>query len=51
MSADLSVTFTGIRFQSPFLLSSAPPTDRRATSARLRAAGRRGDKTSACTPW
>jgi dihydropyrimidine dehydrogenase (NAD+) subunit PreA len=27
MSADLSVTFTGIRFQNPFLLSSAPPTE------------------------
>jgi dihydropyrimidine dehydrogenase (NAD+) subunit PreA len=27
MSVDLSVTFTGIRFQNPFLLSSAPPTE------------------------
>jgi len=27
MSADLSVTFTGLRFQNPFLLSSAPPTE------------------------
>ncbi|HEY3173272.1 MAG TPA: NAD-dependent dihydropyrimidine dehydrogenase subunit PreA [Thermoanaerobaculia bacterium] len=27
MSADLSVTFTGIRFENPFLLSSAPPTE------------------------
>ncbi|HUO84353.1 MAG TPA: NAD-dependent dihydropyrimidine dehydrogenase subunit PreA [Thermoanaerobaculia bacterium] len=27
MSADLSVTFTGIRFLNPFLLSSAPPTE------------------------
>ena len=27
MSADLSVLFTGIRFQNPFLLSSAPPTE------------------------
>jgi dihydropyrimidine dehydrogenase (NAD+) subunit PreA len=25
--ADLSTTFTGIRFQNPFLLSSAPPTE------------------------
>jgi dihydroorotate dehydrogenase len=25
--ADLSVTFTGIRFENPFLLSSAPPTE------------------------
>jgi dihydropyrimidine dehydrogenase (NAD+) subunit PreA len=27
MSLDLSVTFTGIRFENPFLLSSAPPTE------------------------
>ncbi|HET7291407.1 MAG TPA: NAD-dependent dihydropyrimidine dehydrogenase subunit PreA [Vicinamibacteria bacterium] len=27
MAIDLSVTFTGIRFQNPFLLSSAPPTE------------------------
>jgi dihydropyrimidine dehydrogenase (NAD+) subunit PreA len=27
MTADLSATFTGIRFQNPFLLSSAPPTE------------------------
>jgi dihydropyrimidine dehydrogenase (NAD+) subunit PreA len=27
MAADLSVTFTGIRFENPFLLSSAPPTE------------------------
>jgi len=25
--ADLSSTFTGIRFENPFLLSSAPPTE------------------------
>lgn len=27
MSADRSVTFTGIHFENPFLLSSAPPTE------------------------
>src|SRR5881398_3201724 len=27
MGADLSTTFTGIRFDNPFLLSSAPPTE------------------------
>jgi dihydropyrimidine dehydrogenase (NAD+) subunit PreA len=27
MSVDTSVTFTGIRFENPFLLSSAPPTE------------------------
>ena len=27
MSARLSVTFTGIRFENPFLLASAPPTE------------------------
>src|SRR5215207_8108083 len=27
MGPDLTVTFTGLRFQNPFLLSSAPPTE------------------------
>lgn len=27
MSVDLSVTFTGIRFDNPFMLASAPPTE------------------------
>ena len=27
MAADLTTTFTGIRFPNPFLLSSAPPTE------------------------
>jgi dihydropyrimidine dehydrogenase (NAD+) subunit PreA len=27
MTADLSLTFTGLAFQNPFLLSSAPPTE------------------------
>ena len=27
MAADLSVTFTGLTFRNPFLLSSAPPTE------------------------
>ncbi len=27
MAGDLSVTFTGIRFENPFLLASAPPTE------------------------
>jgi len=27
MAVDLSVTFTGLRFANPFLLSSAPPTE------------------------
>lgn len=27
MAADLSVVFTGVRFENPFLLSSAPPTE------------------------
>jgi dihydroorotate dehydrogenase len=27
MATDLSVTFTGIRFENPFLLASAPPTE------------------------
>ena len=27
MTVDRSVTFTGIKFENPFLLSSAPPTE------------------------
>jgi len=27
MPSDLSTIFTGVRFQNPFLLSSAPPTE------------------------
>src|SRR5258707_6363529 len=27
MAADLSTIFTGVRFQNPFLLASAPPTE------------------------
>ena len=27
MAVNLSVTFTGLRFSNPFLLSSAPPTE------------------------
>ena len=27
MKPDISVTFTGLRFTNPFLLSSAPPTE------------------------
>src|SRR5207253_7066450 len=27
MAADLSTTFTGVRFKNPFLLASAPPTE------------------------
>src|SRR5689334_6559794 len=39
MSADLSVTFTGIRFQNPFLLSSAPPTESESNILRAFEAG------------
>ena len=27
MASQLSVTFTGLRFENPFLLASAPPTE------------------------
>ena len=27
MGVDLSVSFTGIRFENPFMLASAPPTE------------------------
>lgn len=37
--ADLSVTFTGIRFDNPFLLSSAPPTESEANILRAFEAG------------
>ena len=32
--ADLSVTFTGIEFENPFLLASAPPTESEANILR-----------------
>ena len=39
MAADLSVTFTGLRFENPFLLSSAPPTESEANIMRAFDAG------------
>ena len=39
MTADLSVTFTGIRFDNPFLLSSAPPTESESNIMRAYEAG------------
>lgn len=39
MSADLSVTFTGIKFENPFLLSSAPPTESESNIMRAFEAG------------
>ena len=39
MSTDLSVTFTGIRFENPFLLSSAPPTESESNILRAFEAG------------
>lgn len=39
MTADLSVDFTGIRFQNPFLLSSAPPTESESNIMRAFEAG------------
>src|SRR5437016_8022274 len=37
--ADLSTTFTGIRFDNPFLLSSAPPTESESNIMRAFEAG------------
>jgi dihydroorotate dehydrogenase len=37
--ADLSTTFTGVRFQNPFLLSSAPPTESESNIIRAFEAG------------
>src|SRR5262249_53361248 len=39
MGTDLSTTFTGIRFQNPFLLSSAPPTESESNIVRAFDAG------------
>jgi dihydropyrimidine dehydrogenase (NAD+) subunit PreA len=39
MPADLSVTFTGIKFDNPFLLSSAPPTESESNIMRAFEAG------------
>src|ERR1700692_3447368 len=39
MSVDRSVTFTGIRFENPFLLSSAPPTESESNISRAFEAG------------
>src|SRR5947207_9924315 len=39
MPSDLSTTFTGVRFQNPFLLSSAPPTESEANILRAFDAG------------
>jgi dihydroorotate dehydrogenase len=39
MAADLTTTFTGIRFQNPFLLSSAPPTESESNILRAFEAG------------
>jgi dihydropyrimidine dehydrogenase (NAD+) subunit PreA len=39
MAADLSVTFTGLRFANPFMLSSAPPTESDANIMRAFEAG------------
>ncbi|MGH9365396.1 MAG: NAD-dependent dihydropyrimidine dehydrogenase subunit PreA [Thermoanaerobaculia bacterium] len=39
MSADLSTNFTGLRFENPFLLSSAPPTESESNILRAFEAG------------
>src|SRR5499425_1923238 len=39
MAADLSTTFTGVRFRNPFLLSSAPPTESESNIMRAFEAG------------
>ena len=39
MTVDLSVNFTGIRFENPFLLSSAPPTESESNIMRAFEAG------------
>ncbi len=39
MAIDLSTTFTGLRFENPFLLSSAPPTESESNILRAFEAG------------
>ena len=39
MAVDTSVTFTGIRFENPFLLASAPPTESESNILRAFEAG------------
>src|SRR4029078_2612393 len=39
MTVDRSVTFTGIKFENPFLLSSAPPTESESNITRAFEAG------------
>src|SRR5438445_13217119 len=39
MTAHLGVTFTGLRFENPFLLASAPPTESEANIMRAFDAG------------
>ena len=39
MPTDLSTTFTGLRFDNPFLLSSAPPTESESNIMRAFEAG------------
>jgi dihydroorotate dehydrogenase len=39
MSVDLSVTFTGLKFENPFLLASAPPTESESNILRAFKAG------------
>jgi dihydropyrimidine dehydrogenase (NAD+) subunit PreA len=39
MASDLSVTFTGLKFQNPFLLASAPPTESESNILRAFEAG------------
>src|SRR6202158_2699070 len=39
MAADLTTTFTGVRFRNPFLLSSAPPTESESNILRASDAG------------
>src|SRR5438045_7789071 len=52
MSADLSTVFTGIRFENPFMLASAPPTESDANIMRAFDAGWGGvvTKTSGLHP-
>ena len=49
MSVDRTVTFTGIEFENPFLLSSAPPTESESNILRAFEAGWGGVVSSLCS--
>src|SRR2546428_13991923 len=50
MGVDLSTTFTGLRLENPFLLSSAPPTESESNIMRAFESGWGGEVTKTIGP-